>query len=192
MLEYSSAYYKNEDDIFNSMLTESFICDYGFIKEVSDDGKTVDVEHIVKGVDRSGNVLDATLTKKVEVLYPCSAYLSINWKLKKGDGVLLIGLKDYVKSIADKTKPEEAKYFYHYKQETMKAIPLGFNDSPKTVITVTDEEIDITSDIKNTNINLKTDLTIETDANLKLTCNNNTIETSVTSVTINGNFEVMQ
>lgn len=118
-------------DLIESILNSYFIVDYGFISTVNADG-TIDVTHARKGVTRDGEELPEYLTKKIEILTLSWGGLSIELKPEKGDGVLLVGLKDYVKTVKGINQAEAPKAFIHYTRDTMKAIPLAlFNEEAK-------------------------------------------------------------
>ena len=86
-------------------------------------------------------VLPPTITNGVELLFPQSASFGMKWPIAVGDPVLLIGLKDFipktasVQASADGVRPP---IFSHFKQETMKAIPLNGGVSTPAVTQVVD------------------------------------------------------
>ena len=126
----------NMGDIIRQTIAASFICDYGIVKAVNSD-KTVDVTHAVQGQYIDGTNMPVTVTKSVEVVFPGSAGLAITWPIAVGDGVLLVGLKNFVnstKSIQPPTNPPTE--FPHYNQDTLKAIPLQNIASPAFTINV--------------------------------------------------------
>jgi len=128
----------NQRDIIQSVINGTFFADYGIVKEVNAD-KTITVTHAVLSVLINGIPLPQTETHYVEVLYPASANYGNKWPLQIGDGVLLIGLKNYVDSTNGIESPTiPPRQFPHYTQNTMKAIPLQSVDSPKVSINVTD------------------------------------------------------
>jgi hypothetical protein len=157
----------NKDDRFliDNIIGNHFIIDYGFITAVSSDKKFVDVKHIIKPVDNEGQEMPETITKKVELLFSTSSYFSLKFEVAVGDGVLLLGTKDYIGDISGKTFPEIAEYILHYKQENLKALPFGFNDNPKTVFEI-----------------LSTALKITSQVNLELVANNQTLKTTNTGI----------
>ena len=127
----------NTADIINSIIGISFIADYGIIDQVNSD-KTINVSHAVMSVLRNGKDLPVTTTKNIEVLWPASANFGMKWPLKAGDGVLLIGLRNFIDTTKSIKKPTNGPTeFMHYTQDTMKAIPLQSVDSPKNTIEIT-------------------------------------------------------
>lgn len=175
----------SQRDIIENIIGHNFINDYGFITAISEDKKFVDVEHVIKPLTFNGADLEKTVTKKVELLFSSSSYISIVFDVKIGDGVFLVGLKDYVEKISEVTSPQNTSYPLHYKQENLKAIPFGFTKDATTKITIKEDELKIDSKIKNTVIDLKNKLTITTDADLEFTADNNVIKTTATSIEIN-------
>jgi hypothetical protein len=166
-----------EREVTDSIIASNFIIDYGFISSVSADKKLVDVKHIVKPTTGEDEVLQETLTKNVELLFPCSSNFQLIWDVEVGDGVILLGMKDYVEKIADKKQPEAANFFLHYKQETLKAIPFGFNDSPKTKITIKKTEVTIESQNKlQLKSNVGIDMLAATEAFVKGTTTKNNFD----------------
>ena len=142
-----SGFVSNDRDVIQSVISQTFFADYAIVDSVNSD-KTINVVHSALPVLINGVVLPQTKTNKVEVLYPASASMGLKWELAKGDGVLLIGMKDYVPTtngIAEPTKAPEA--FLHYTQNTMKAIPLQSVTSPKVYIQINGTDLEI----KNTN-----------------------------------------
>jgi hypothetical protein len=136
----------NESDVIRSIIDQCFIVDYGVVTAVNND-KTVNVTHAVMGKLINGVSLPATKSKNIEVLYPASSAFGIDWPINVGDGVLLVGLKDFVKSTngiqAPTSPPDE---FIHYTQEALKAIPLQ-SIAPHIKIHITSGgDIEIASD----------------------------------------------
>ncbi len=125
-----------ERNLIESILASHFIIDYGFIKKVNDN-KTVDVTHAKQPKTLDGKTLPATVTTGVEVLTIAGGGFSINFDYKKGDKVLLLGLKDYVPKVEEVTSATETTTYLHYSRETLKAIPLCiFNDEAKVTVQV--------------------------------------------------------
>ena len=119
----------SERDVLLSIIRDQFFSDYGIVTAVTGN-KTVDVEHAVLSVTRPGivapaRVLPAIVTKNVELLFPVMGGLSISGTVQNGDGVLLVGLRDLVPSTAGLTQPAQPPEFWHYTQQTLKAIPLS-------------------------------------------------------------------
>ena len=115
-------------EAFQSMISDAFVADYGIVQAVH--LPTVDVVHAVLSVTRPGlnapaTPLPAIQTYGAEVLWPSMAGLSITGTIKKGDPVLLIGLRDVVPSTQGITQPSQPPEFWHYAQQTLKAIPLS-------------------------------------------------------------------
>lgn len=118
-------------DLIDSVIASYAIVDYGFVDKVNDDN-TVDVVHAKKPMTVNGETLKELKTKKIEVLTFSCAEMAISFKPKKGDKVLLLGLKDYVKESGEVTEATEMSVFLHYSRETMKALPLSaFSDNAK-------------------------------------------------------------
>jgi hypothetical protein len=105
-------------DLIENILYNSFILDIGIVTAVNGGGATVDVEHAIQ-LNKLGTVLPPTVTKHVEVVWAFPG----NWTLANGDIVLLVGLKDYLKT-AYVSAPASTDIPLHYTQMTMKAIPL--------------------------------------------------------------------
>lgn len=122
--------------LIESILASHYIVDYGFIKAVNSD-KTIDVTHAKQLKTLDGESLKATVTKNVEVLTLCGGGFSFTFDYKKGDKVLLLGLKDYVPKVEDVTSATETTAYLHYSRETLKAIPLCvFNGDAKVKVEV--------------------------------------------------------
>lgn len=125
-----------ERSLIESILASHYIIDYGFIKNVNPD-KTVDVTHAKQLKTLDGQSLKATVTPNVEVLTIAGGGFSINFDYKKGDKVLLLGLKDYVPKVEEVTSATETTAYLHYSRETIKAIPLCiFNDEAKVTVQI--------------------------------------------------------
>lgn len=141
--------------LIESIVSSFFILDYGFIKTVNAD-KTVDVTHAKQLKTLDGKSLPATVTKNVEVLTIAGSGFSINFDYKKGDKVLLLGLKNYVPKVDDVTSATETTAYLHYSRETLKALPLCvFNDDAKVKIEVEDGALKLTT-AKNTEVEADT------------------------------------
>jgi hypothetical protein len=81
------------------------------------------------------------------MLTVCGAGFSIKFDYKKGDKVLLLGLKDYIKKAQDVTSATETTSYFHYTRETLKAIPLCvFSDDAKVKVEVEDGTLKITTE----------------------------------------------
>ena len=132
-------------DLIVSILSSFFIVDYGFIKTVNAD-ETIDVTHAKQLKTMDGVSLPATVTKNVEVLTLSGAGFSLKFDYKKGDRVLLLGLKNYVPKVEDVTSATETTAFMHYTRETLKAIPLCvFSDDARVKIEVEDGTFKVTT-----------------------------------------------
>ena len=137
-----------ERNLIESILASFFIVDYGFIKNVNPDG-TVDVTHAKQLQTMDGVTLSPTVTENVELLTVAGAGFSIKFDYKKGDRVLLLGLKDYVPKVEDVKSSTETTVYLHYTRETLKAIPLCvFNSDAKATIEVKDGTIAINGNTK--------------------------------------------
>lgn len=127
-----------DKDLIESILASHYIIDYGFIKKVNADD-TIDVTHAKQLKTLDGKTLPATVTTNVEVLTIAGGGFSIKFDYKKGDKVLLLGLKDYIPKVEEVTSASETTAFLHYTRETLKAIPLCvFNDKAKVTVQVED------------------------------------------------------
>jgi hypothetical protein len=137
-----------ERTLIESILASHYIVDYGFIKSVNPD-KTIDVTHAKQLKTLDGQSLKATVTKNVEVLTLCGGGFSFTFDYKKGDKVLLLGLKDYVPKTEDVTSATETTAYLHYSRETIKAIPLCvFNGEAKATVVVKDGKIELNGNSK--------------------------------------------
>ena len=122
--------------LIESVLTSFYILDYGYIKTVNPD-KTVDVTHAKRLKTQNGQTLNPTVTKGLEVLTVAGSGFSLQFDYKKGDKVLLLGLKNYIPKAEEVTSATETKSYQHYTRETLKAIPLCvFNDDAKVTIKI--------------------------------------------------------
>ena len=137
-----------ERNLIESILASHYIIDYGFIKKVNAD-ETVDVTHAKQLKTLDGKTLPATVTTNVEVLTIAGAGFSLKFDYKKGDKVLLLGLKDYIPKVEEVTSASETTAFLHYSRETLKAIPLCvFNDDAKVKIEVEAGTLKVTTEKK--------------------------------------------
>lgn len=127
-----------ERDLIESIIAEHFFADYGFVSAVS--GGKVDVRHaILPSV--VGKQLGETVSKSVELLFPSVAGFSLQFPVRVGDGVLLIGLRHYLNS-TEAQVPQTTDVNLSYTQETLKAIPLGaINGSAGVVVEVSDDGV---------------------------------------------------
>lgn len=143
MHEIANAMNKDDRFVIDSIIGKHFIVDYGFITQISPDKKKVDVEHLTILKDNEGKPLPKTVTKNIELLFSNSSYFTLKFDVKIGDGVLLLGLKDFVKSIEEKKQPSQADYLLHYQQENLKAFPIGFASNSTTKIEATQNKFSI-------------------------------------------------
>lgn len=152
-----------ERSLIESILASHYIIDYGFIKNVNPD-KTIDVTHAKQLKTYDGQSLKATVTQKVEVLTISGGGFSIKFDYKKGDKVLLLGLKNYIKKVEDVTMPTETTAYMHYSRETLKAIPLCvFSDEAKVTIAIEEGDMAIKTEGK---------ITIECQKDVEITAEN--------------------
>lgn len=110
--------------VIDSRVNTRFICDYGVVKSVSSNGTHVDVTHAAILTLVTGDQLPQTESTNVELLYPASSKVSMLYPVAVGDGVLLIGLKDYLASTLN-VQPTAPQAIRHYSQDTLKAIPFS-------------------------------------------------------------------
>jgi hypothetical protein len=166
-----------ERSLIESILASHYIIDYGFIKNVNPD-KTIDVTHAKQLKTYEGKSLKPTVTQKVEVLTVSGGGFSIKFDYKKGDKVLLLGLKDYVKKVEDVTMATETTAYMHYSRETLKALPLCvFNEDAKVTVKIEDGELAIKTSGK---------VTIESNKDVEVTAKNITAYCSKFSVKAKG------
>jgi hypothetical protein len=120
-----------ERDLIKSIIASRFFVDFGIVQAVSADKTQVDVKHAIQP-KLFGTQLQTTVTKGVELLWPASAAMAIQWDIAAGDTVLIVGLKDFVKTV-NVSSPAPTDVGLHYTQETMKAIPMGEYGTPAQV-----------------------------------------------------------
>lgn len=133
----------DDRSLIESIINSYFIIDYGFISGVNADD-TINVIHAKKLKARTGKSLPETVTKNIEVLTFSTKGFSISVPYEKGDKVLLLGLKDFVKSVDSVTQATENSFFVHYDRETMKALPLSiFNSDAKIKVEAKDGNLTI-------------------------------------------------
>lgn len=141
-----------ERNLIESVLSGHYIVDYGFIKKVNADG-TVDVTHAKQLKTTAGTSLSATVTTGVEMLTVSGAGFSVKFDYKKGDRVLLLGLKDYVPKVDEVTSATETTAYLHYTRETLKALPLClFSDEAKVMVEAESGTLKVTTE-KNIELN---------------------------------------
>lgn len=133
----------SEKTLIESILASFYILDYGYIKAVNQD-KTVNVVHAKRLKTYDGQSLNPTETDDVEVLTVSAGGFAFKFDYKKGDKVLLLGLKDYIPKVSKVTSATETTSYQHYSRETIKALPLDvFSDKAKVVITVENGKLTI-------------------------------------------------
>jgi hypothetical protein len=129
--------------LIESIVSSFYILDYGMIKDVNTDG-TIDVVHAKKLKMLDGTELKQTVTKGIEVLTISGAGFSFSVDYKKGDKVLLLGLKNYIPKVEKVTSATEMTDYMHYSRECLKALPLCvFKDDAKVAVEVKDGEMSI-------------------------------------------------
>ena len=122
------------DDI-EDVVENYYFVDYGIISKMNG-SKSCDVIHAIRKMTYSGECLEDTVTKDVEVLWPASEQFSLKFTLSKGDRVLLLGTKNYLSTV-DITEAKNQDVYASYTQGTMKAIPLCvFNANSKVTVSV--------------------------------------------------------
>lgn len=132
-----------ERTLIESILASYFIIDYGFIKAVNPD-KTVNVIHAKQLKTYDGTSLKPTVTENVEVLTLAGAGFAFKFDYKKGDKVMLLGLKDYIKRVDEVTSATETTTYLHYSRETLKALPLCvFSNKAKVQVSVENGKLTI-------------------------------------------------
>lgn len=135
-------------DLIMSIVGNFYILDYGYITKVNQD-KTVNVTHCTRLVNRNGEQMPVTTTKELEVLTISSGGFSMAFDYAPGDKVLLLGLKNIVKSTKDANQAEPAVSYMHYTRETMKALPLcAFDSSAKVKLEADKGSLKITTEEK--------------------------------------------
>lgn len=113
--------------LIEDVIAGKYLVDLGIVQ--STDQSTVDVQHAV--IRKAyGTPLGPTVTKGLEVVWAFPG----SWTLAAGDIVLLLGMKDYVKT-AHVSAPAETDVGWSYTQETMKAVPL-YSSKHKAQITI--------------------------------------------------------
>ena len=157
-------------DVIDSIICSYFHDDIGIIDTVNSDG-TINVTHAIIPTLKNGTELEEMQIKNVEVFFPSSQYFKLKWKLAAGDKVLLVGLKDFIQNVQNVQHSSPAAIFVHYDRETIKAIPICGNSDGSTILNILDNEISLTSNIKNLNIDLKNVLNISTDAEIDIVSN---------------------
>lgn len=137
-----------ERTVIESILSSHYIIDYAFIKNVNSDG-TIDVIHAKQLKTLNGKSLKPTETVGIEMLTISGGGFTFKFDYKKGDKVLLLGLKDYIPKVEDVNNATETTVYMHYSRETLKALPLCvFNDEAKVKVEVTSGKMAInTSDV---------------------------------------------
>lgn len=138
----------NERSLIEAVVSNFFIIDYGFITKVNAD-KTINVTHAKKPKAVTGENLPEITTTNLEVLTIAGKGFSLNFDYAKGDKVLLLGLKNYIKEIGEVTQATETSAYIHYSRETMKALPLCvFNDEAKVKVEIENGKMKVTTEDK--------------------------------------------
>lgn len=164
-------------DLIEAVVSQFYILDYGFVDKVNDDD-TVNVTHATKPLTLTGESLDGITTENVEVLTFATAELAIDYKIKKGDKVLLLGLKNPIASVGDVSQAEDSTSRLHYSRETLKAFPLCVFNSDAKVTLKTD----------NGKLSIKTEDATEIDAKEVSIKGQTSVKVNGTStVELNGN-----
>lgn len=135
----------NDRNLIEAIIENFFILDYGFITKVNPD-KTIDVTHAKKPKSITGDSLKEIKTTRIEVLTIAGKGFSLNFDYQKGDKVLLLGLKNFIKNTDSVTTATETNAYLHYSRETMKALPLcAFNNNAKVKVEIENGTIKITA-----------------------------------------------
>ena len=151
-----------ERNLIESILSSFYIIDYGFIKNINPDD-TIDVTHAKQLKTYDDKTLPATVTTKIEVLTLSAGGFSFKIDYKKGDKVLLLGLKDYVPKVKDVTQATETKTYLHYTRETIKAIPMCvFNEDAKVTVEIEDGNANVKTE-GHLKLNTKKETIIDAD-----------------------------
>lgn len=138
----------NDRALIESVLQSFYILDYGYIKAVNPD-KTIDVVHAKKLKTYTDKTLPQTETKGVEVLTVSAGGFAFKFDYKKGDKVLLLGLKDYIPKVKNVTSATETTVYMHYTRETIKALPLDtFNDEAKVIVQAENGDLSVNTNGK--------------------------------------------
>ena len=157
-----------ELDLIDAILAQHTIVDYGYVNKVNAD-KTVDITHAVKPMLLNRRELPETITRNVEVLTFAGAGFSIEWDIKSGDRMLLLGLKDYVRNAGTVVKAESQSSGIHYNRATIKAVPLCvFKTDAKATISIKDGVVKLNAD----GVECKANKTVKIDGN-KIELNGN-------------------
>lgn len=132
-----------EVDFIRNIVDQCFLADWGYISEVID-STHVKAVHAMKTVMIDGTVCPETITV-CEILYPNGTEFSLQTPPKKGDTVLLIGLRNLVNAV-DISASETPEQFAHYEQCTMKAIPFcSYGAKGKVKVVTNDGKLDVTA-----------------------------------------------
>lgn len=135
-----------EKDLIEAVVSQFFFLDYGYISKVNAN-KTVNVVHAVKPMTTEGESLSEMETEDLEVLTISTGAISISCNVAPGDKVLLVGLKNPIKKVADADHAIEQTSRLHYTRECLKVIPLCvFNDEAKVSISEEEGSLKLKSD----------------------------------------------
>lgn len=112
-----------EQQKIKSIINLMFFADYGIVTKVT--GNTsVDVQHAIQSVTIKNQILDPLITKDVELMFLNMSGISFSGTVSEGDTVLLVGLRNVLDS-TNISAPKAPNEFWHYSQQTVKAIPLS-------------------------------------------------------------------
>lgn len=135
----------NDRNLIEAIVGNFFIIDYGFITKVNPD-KTVNVTHAKRPKSVTGEDLREITTTNLEVLTIAGKGFSLNFDFQKGDKVLLLGLKNYIKKTGDVNNATNTDTYLHYSRETMKVLPLCvFNDDAKVKVEIAEGTMTVTT-----------------------------------------------
>lgn len=141
MSDFFKAMSTSEAQVIDSRIFSNYFSDYGIVKSVSE-GK-VDVILASTG-SVWGKDTGEIIVPGVEILYPSSSGLSVEYEVKAGDGVLLIGLRTYIETVKGLSSAEKPKANMRYALENMKAIPLSvIRDDSGVIVTVKEDNYSI-------------------------------------------------
>lgn len=135
----------NDRNLIEAIVGNFFIIDYGFITKVNPD-KTVNVTHAKRPKSVTGEDLREITTTNLEVLTIAGKGFSLNFDFQKGDKVLLLGLKNYIKKTGDINNATNTDTYLHYSRETMKVLPLCvFNNDAKVKVEIAEGTMKVTT-----------------------------------------------
>jgi hypothetical protein len=161
-----------EDENTLDLVSGLYIVDYGIVKSISTDKKTISVYHATKPVlynqiDGSETIPQVgKITNGIELLYLGSSHLAFIYDVSVGDIVLLLGSKTYVDNIENITQADKPKMYSSYNQENLKALPIRKTTNVTVNITIDTNGIKIDCGLKDfiakaTNVKLGSDTASE-------------------------------